>query len=103
VRKLGVRFLWVVALCLLQNGTDDLQRGIKVMDPICENYFLTIIAASGHDANAGLPGIPIGNRRPYSTNVAVNPGQVLGVHVALDRQVRSSLHYTYQSVDVSYL
>ena len=32
VRKLELRYLWVDALCLLQNDWQDLDRGVKFMD-----------------------------------------------------------------------
>lgn len=32
--RLGVQYLWVDALCLLQNDEEDLEQGINVMDRI---------------------------------------------------------------------
>jgi hypothetical protein len=36
VRKLELRYLWVDALCLLQNDWQDLDRGVNVMDQVYE-------------------------------------------------------------------
>ena len=55
VERLNERFLWIDALCLVQNDEDDMRSGIDVMDLIYERAALTIIAASGDNANAGLP------------------------------------------------
>ncbi|KAI0550583.1 HET-domain-containing protein [Xylaria curta] len=57
VEKIGERYLWCDALCLLQNDKGDLERGLKTIDLIYENAELTIVAAYGHDANASLPGV----------------------------------------------
>ncbi|KAF6806673.1 hypothetical protein CSOJ01_08657 [Colletotrichum sojae] len=56
IRDLSLRHVWVNALCLVQNNTDDLERGVKVMDNIYEQSRLTIVAATGHNAKTGLPG-----------------------------------------------
>lgn len=60
VQKLKLRYLWVDSLCLIQNDEEDLQLGISVMDSIYRDAYLTIIAAEGDDANAGLPGVAPG-------------------------------------------
>jgi Heterokaryon incompatibility protein (HET) len=36
VRKLELRYLWVDALCLLQNDWQDIDRGVNVMDQVYE-------------------------------------------------------------------
>lgn len=48
--RLGARYIWVDALCLVQNDAADLSKGVQVMDAIFERSWLTIVAASGHDA-----------------------------------------------------
>jgi hypothetical protein len=48
VKALNERFLWVDALCLVQNDE---------MDMIYERVLMTIVAASGDNVNAGLPGV----------------------------------------------
>ncbi|KAJ9626792.1 hypothetical protein H2204_009937 [Knufia peltigerae] len=57
VRRLGCRYLWVDAHCLLQNDNEDLDRGVNAMDRIYEFAWLTVVASCGHDANARLPGV----------------------------------------------
>ncbi|KAG9235788.1 heterokaryon incompatibility protein-domain-containing protein, partial [Amylocarpus encephaloides] len=55
-KLIGKRYLWIGALCIIQ---DDEEKGamIQAMGQVYENGFLTIIAASGGSADAGLPGI----------------------------------------------
>jgi hypothetical protein len=62
VRALKERYLWVDALCLVQNDQADMQKGIDIMDIIYERAVMTIVAASGDSANSGLPGVHRGSR-----------------------------------------
>lgn len=55
VHRLGSRYLWVDSLCLVQDDEEDMAEGISMMDAIYEGAILTVIAATGNDANAGLP------------------------------------------------
>jgi Heterokaryon incompatibility protein (HET) len=51
---LGFRYLWIDALCIIQDLKDDLQEEIGSMDKIYRNSTLTLFAAGGDNANAGL-------------------------------------------------
>jgi len=101
VRRLGERYLWVDSICLLQNDADDLGRGINVMDLIYERAWLAVIAASGYDANAGLPGIRNGTRKGTGNSIEVKPGVSLVVISGLDHLLGttaySSRAWTYVS------
>ncbi|KAI0517907.1 heterokaryon incompatibility protein-domain-containing protein [Xylaria bambusicola] len=55
--QLGERYLWVDALCIIQDDTAFQDLLISAMNTIYENAFLTIFAATGADSNAGLPGV----------------------------------------------
>ncbi|KAG8533007.1 uncharacterized protein KY384_001789 [Bacidia gigantensis] len=55
VRALGFRYLWVDSFCIVQDDEKELQNCIEVMDAYYSKAFLTIVAASGTDAYAGLP------------------------------------------------
>ena len=57
VRSIGMRYLWVDSLCIVQNDDDDKRQQLPIMDSIYINAELLIVAAAGSDANAGLPGI----------------------------------------------
>lgn len=92
VRQLQVRYLWVDALCLLQNDSDDLERGVNAMDLVYEQSWLTIVAACGHNANAGLPGIHPNSRIETTTAVEVKKGVFLGVYSNLELLMRNSIY-----------
>ena len=57
VEMLGERYLWVDALCIIQDNEDDLAAHLPLMGYIYEGALMTIIAASSTDANSGLPGV----------------------------------------------
>ena len=57
VRDLGERYLWVDSLCICQDNIENKMNQITNMGNIYSQALLTIIAASGNDANAGLPGV----------------------------------------------
>ncbi|KAJ6444973.1 tol protein [Purpureocillium lavendulum] len=56
-RELGIRYLWVDQLCMQGISPADRAQQIERMDDIFEGATLTIIAAHGHDATQGLPGV----------------------------------------------
>jgi hypothetical protein len=55
--RLSVHFLWVDALCIQQGDLEDKQDQMNIMDAIYSGAALTIVAASGSDSWAGLPGV----------------------------------------------
>lgn len=93
-RHLGCRYLWVDALCLLQNDTEDLDLGVNSMDLIYERAWLTIVAACGHDANAGLPGVRESTRKAHRNTDEVHPGVEVGIVTGLDTLLRKSVYNT---------
>lgn len=74
VRKLGLRYLWVDSICLIHDDLDDMRSGIQVMDTIYEQSLFTLIAASGDDANQGLPGVRANSRTVQQMVCEVSPG-----------------------------
>lgn len=61
--SLGFKYIWVDALCIVQDNDDDKSVQIDKMAMVYSRATLTIIAAADEDAHAGLPGIsqPRGN------------------------------------------
>lgn len=96
----GERYLWVDSLCITQDDPTEMEVMIASMDKIYSNAMFTIIAASGADANAGLPGLQEG-----SGNVVT--GFVEGVQLVksaeLDLSETTWLQrgWTYQEYELS--
>ncbi|KAM7185588.1 Heterokaryon incompatibility protein (HET) domain containing protein [Rhypophila sp. PSN 637] len=58
VRVLGERYLWVDALCIIQDDERHTRRQLQAMASIYAHATITIVAAQGGSANRGLHGIP---------------------------------------------
>ncbi|KAM7212172.1 hypothetical protein V8F06_012424 [Rhypophila decipiens] len=84
VRRLGIRYLWVDSICLLQNDPEDLKRGVQ----------LAVIATYGHDANAGLPGIDTNLRESQALLYEIKPGINMGLLMDPDIRLMGSLYET---------
>ncbi|KAK5658164.1 hypothetical protein OQA88_2137 [Cercophora sp. LCS_1] len=97
VRGLNLRYLWVDLLCLSQDYQVDLERGVKAMDRIYEQAWLTVIAADGKNANAGLPGIPgieTDNREERPALHEIKAGIHLGVFMTPDVRLKKTVYET---------
>ncbi len=73
VNLLGFQYLWVDALCIIQDDTSDQTYQIGKMATIYSSAFLTILAASGEDSDAGLPGLGSSKRLYEQHEVVVLP------------------------------
>ncbi|RYP13583.1 hypothetical protein DL767_010655 [Monosporascus sp. MG133] len=57
VRDLGIRYIWVDSLCIIQDSRGDWDREARQMDAVYRNAILTVCAASAHSASDGIAGI----------------------------------------------
>lgn len=64
------------------------------MDLIYENAYLTIVAAGGDNANAGLPGVVEGVRLKAENLVQVAPNIHLGIHIYLEQRLKVTAYRT---------
>jgi hypothetical protein len=94
VRKLGVEYLWVDSLCLVQDDDEDIKQGVDAMDKIYSKAWLTIIAAHGIDADAGLPGISSISRVLDSSTVRVTEEASVGLFEDLDFSMDRTVYST---------
>jgi hypothetical protein len=92
VKGIGQQYLWCDALCLVQDDPDNVSRGVNAMDMIYEKALLTIVAASGRDANSGLPGVGEGSRLMPRYPEEIIPGVRLDAYVELDQVMIYSVH-----------
>ncbi|KAF1928448.1 HET-domain-containing protein [Didymella exigua CBS 183.55] len=75
-RGLGIRYLWVDALCIVQDDTALLLKQIPQMAHIYEQSVCTIIAAAAENADGGLAGVRSGTRTINSITIRL-PGMNL--------------------------
>ncbi|KFY97790.1 hypothetical protein V498_01859 [Pseudogymnoascus sp. VKM F-4517 (FW-2822)] len=105
-RQLNHRYLWIDAICILQD--DDLDKAAQVqhMDAIFTRASFIIIAAGGGDANAGLTGLN-GGPRDITQNTATYSDELtllslkLGREDDLNASVWNSRCWTYQEYVLS--
>ncbi|TFK34984.1 heterokaryon incompatibility protein-domain-containing protein [Crucibulum laeve] len=95
VRELGMRYLWVDCLCIIQDddsvGKTD---AISKMDHVYGAAFITIQAATGIDATSGLPGVRLGSRGRKQVLEEVIPGVRLGYKWSTDDFEKESVYHT---------
>jgi hypothetical protein len=53
-RKLGIKYLWIDSLCIIQDSTEDWAEESAMMADVYENSYLTIAAASATSVHSGL-------------------------------------------------
>lgn len=53
-RKLGIQYLWIDALCIIQDSTLDWSRESGRMNMVYRNSYLTIAAAAARNATVGI-------------------------------------------------
>ena len=63
VKGIGERYLWVDALCIIQDDPVVKQIQLAQMGLIYSLAAFTIVAAAGDNANAGLPGVRAATRK----------------------------------------
>lgn len=56
-KRLNFRYLWIDALCIIQDDAVQLERACKMMAWIYSQATVTVVAASGDDSDTGLPGV----------------------------------------------
>lgn len=74
VKAVGARFLWVDALCLVQDDATDVSLGVNLMSSIYHDSLFTLVAGSGIHANSGLPGVQPNSRTGSQMIVDIAPG-----------------------------
>ncbi|KAK3396866.1 heterokaryon incompatibility protein-domain-containing protein [Sordaria brevicollis] len=74
-QNLGYRYIWIDSICIIQDDdteaytNHDKKHQIGQMGKIYQYADLTVVAASGEDANAGLPGVESGTAREHKQKV----------------------------------
>jgi hypothetical protein len=87
VRQFGERYLWVDALCIVQDDTENIKDLMGKMDLIYRGAIFTIIAAAGAGAESGLPGVQPGSRNLQEYIEEINSGVRLLLLPSLDTKL----------------
>lgn len=53
-RELGLRFLWIDSLCIVQDSNEDKTKELTIMHEVYSNAYVTIVAASAKDCDEGF-------------------------------------------------
>ncbi|KAF8972571.1 heterokaryon incompatibility protein-domain-containing protein, partial [Flammula alnicola] len=106
VASIGERYLWIDNLCLIQDDEDDMLLGIAKMDLVYQGAIMTVIAAYGTHANAGLPGLRSETRYAKQVVEEVAPGLKMaiskGVYDILTQAPYHSRGWTMQEFVLSH-
>jgi hypothetical protein len=73
-RKLGIKYLWIDALCIIQDDSDDWDAEAAQMGAYYRNAFLTLSALSAPDGDKGFL-----NNRQRTLNVRLEKDQFIRV------------------------
>lgn len=110
-KRLDIKYLWVDALCILQDGAEESIRDrryqLESMGTIYSSAFITIVAACGDGSDDGLNGLYPGSRTFQQQVVEVIPGKLGLVATCTSRPVwtqnshRMSAELRREDVDAS--
>lgn len=105
VRSIGMRYLWIDSLCILQDDEDDKQSQLAIMDQIYRCSSLLIVAAAGDSADAGLPGLHESTRKAWQCIESIDGIEFIsaqpGVQGAIARSCWNSRGWTLQEAALS--
>ena len=96
-RNIGMRYLWIDTLCIVQDDKEDQSFLIKAMDDVYDIATVTFVAASGQNADAGLRGVSPRRGRPINAVTVMDDG--ITEHLSLSppslgEEVRNSVWNT---------
>lgn len=104
-QMLGERFLWVDALCIVQDDTFNKSQHISNMDLIYKQAALTIIAHSGTSSDSPLPGVTDDTRYPIVRSRWIGELKIISQSTSLGNLSISSPYdtrgWTYQEEALS--
>ncbi|CAH0047029.1 unnamed protein product [Clonostachys solani] len=93
VKSIGERYLWIDALCLVQDDIRDVNIGIELMNSIYQGSYFTLVAATGADSNAGLPGFQDARASGFQIVKELVPGGMrLAVVHSIDWHIEKSIY-----------
>jgi len=89
VEALGERYLWVDALCIVQDDASQKHELISRMHEIYDAALVTIVALSGQDADSGLPGLRARSRQAQRS-IDIAGLQLITFPPPLEEEIKAS-------------
>lgn len=86
VACLGERYLWVDSLCIVQDDVDDLNQNLRQLHRIYSGATLTIVAAYGDNADAGLSGLYAEIRDISSLTITIDTVNLMQAETEMPHQ-----------------
>ncbi|KAI1760672.1 HET-domain-containing protein [Hypoxylon sp. FL1150] len=86
-KSLGLRYLWVDALCIDQKPSPEKEQHLGMMDLIYSCAWATIVALHGDHSDAGLCGVSARNPRAPQGNEWVRGSQMLSLFPTLHQEL----------------
>jgi hypothetical protein len=106
VQKMDLPYLWVDSICLVQDDSEDVMSGIRMMDTIYEQSVFTMLVASGTHANYGIPGVGDNSRRITQEVCEIEPELKLVLTLEMESLLKSSVYssraWTFHEYFLSY-
>ena len=75
-RSLGIRYLWVDALCIIQDDAEDLRAEIRKMDDVFRCAYVTLSATCANGSDDGFLKADRKARLHYPLSYANHPGSL---------------------------
>lgn len=89
VRALGLRYIWVDSLCIVQDDPEEWSSVAPLMGKLYGLGYLNICAAAGKNASHGIPGCPATPRHAFQPVATC-----FGMELAVIRPVEGDIHST---------
>lgn len=89
-KSLGIRYLWVDAVCIDQRPSPQKLQQLKIMDLIYNGAYATIIALDGDNSNAGLRGVSQRSPRQPQCCEWVNGHELAVVYPPVAKEIQEA-------------
>ncbi|TLD27938.1 hypothetical protein E2P81_ATG06284 [Venturia nashicola] len=93
-KELGLRYLWVDAVCIEQENTPEKFQQLSIMDVIYQCATVTIIALSGEDSSTGLPGVSANTPRVPQGFELIEGKKILTIFPMLTQDMEGTKYLT---------
>ena len=103
-KLIGIEYLWVDSLCIIQDDAYHKMRQIANMANVYSSAYLTIVAAHGSTCHSGLPGV-FSTVRTEQAATEIQGMKLIcrlpGYQDAVETSVWNSRGWTYQEAELS--